>query len=105
MTEPTQDPQIPDTVPVTDLDQFVRILTDWHQTKVKTLKHMLEIPQGTVFDFNEEKDLVLQGDLHKGFMIGLTVALSELGELPFVAETEDDETPTTANEPAATSAD
>lgn len=93
------------TVPVTDLNQFVAILSQWHQGKTKTLKHMLEIPLGTPFDFNNELDLVLQGDLHKGFIIGLTVALSELGELPFVAEMEDDaEVPNASNEPAATPA-
>lgn len=79
----------PETVPVSDLDQFVRHLVAWHQTKVAELEHMLKIPEGVEVTFNEEGPQILKGDLHKGFLIGLSLGLMELGQLPFVFETED----------------
>lgn len=75
-------------VPVQDLDQFVRILADWHASKTKQLRHLLQVPAGTTVEI-DGVDHVLAGDLRDGFIAGITVALSLVGELPFVAEVED----------------
>lgn len=83
----TETPAQPDTVQIDDLNQFVFLLSNWHKDKVHVLKQMMEIPQGFEVTFNDEETMALVGDLHKGFKLGLIVALSELGELPFVAET------------------
>ena len=80
-----------ETVPIDDLDHFVTLLADWHTSKVNTVKHMLTIPEGTAVTVDDGEPLQLTGDLLKGFQLGLTVALSELGELPFVAEMEEPE--------------
>lgn len=82
--------QIPDTVAINDLDHFVRALTGWHSHKVKVLEHMAEIPSGTEVTFNQGPPVVLEGDLLKGFCMGLNLALMELGKLPFAAEMEED---------------
>ncbi len=92
-------PGQPDTVPVSDLDQFVRHLVAWHQMKVTELEHMLKIPQGVEVTFNDEGPQVLTGDLHKGFLIGLSLGLMELGSLPFVFETEEVPPSTPVDEP------
>jgi hypothetical protein len=76
------------TVEVENLDMFVKLLTQWHETKVKVLEHMLQIPEGTEVEYAESESKPLSGDLHQGFIIGLTVALSELGILPFVTQSE-----------------
>lgn len=99
MTEDNNTTEQPDTVPVSDLDQFVRHLVAWHQTKVAELEHMLKIPQGIEVTFNEEGPQILKDDLHKGFLIGLSLGLMELGQLPFVFETEEVEPPATPDEP------
>jgi hypothetical protein len=79
-------------VDVNDLDQFVRILTAWHSEKVTALEHMLQVPEGVEVTFQNEKPQALTGDLHKGFIIGLTLGLMELGTLPFLTEYEPNET-------------
>lgn len=90
MTEQTQT-QKPDTVEINDLNQFIFLLSNWHQDRVNILKQMMEIPQGFEVTVDEDEPMILTGDMHKGFKIGLIVALSELGVLPFVAETNPEE--------------
>lgn len=76
-------------VEVTNIDHFITILSSWHSHKVKLLEHMLEIPDGTEVNYNGEGDIPLHGDMHKGFIIGLSLALMELGTLPFGCEYEE----------------
>ena len=93
---------ISDTVEVQDLDHFIRLLFAWHENKVRTLEHMLKVPEGTEVIYQEGECIVLVGDVHKGFVIGLTLGLMELGHLPFAAELPDDGDDTT--KPTAQSA-
>lgn len=83
--------QTPTTVEVDNLNQFVALLTKWHQNRVAQLEHLLEIPEGTEAQLNDTVSVVLNGDVRTGFLIGVTLGLAQLGKLPFVAEvTEDD---------------
>jgi hypothetical protein len=75
----------PETVEVEDLDMFVKLLKQWHDSKVKVLEHMLEIPEGTEVDFNGTGSQKLEEKLREGFVIGISLALMELGVLPFVS--------------------
>lgn len=93
-----QTTEVPDTVQVQSLDHFITLLIRWHDTKVRLLKHMTEIPEGAVVEI-EGVDKAFTGDLREGFKLGITVALAELGNLPFAVEM-DDEQPA-ANEPVA----
>ena len=88
-----------ETLHVQDIDHFIRLLCGWHENKVNTLEHLLTIPEGTEVRFNDEGPQILQGDLHKGFLIGLSLGLMELGTLPFGVEIDDEENPATSNEP------
>lgn len=81
----------PDTVQIEDLNQFIFLLSNWHKDKVALLKHLMEMPEGLEVTLDDTEVAILKGDLHKGFKIGLIAALSELGELPFVAELIPDE--------------
>jgi hypothetical protein len=76
-----------DTVEIDDLDHFVMILSDWHSKRVKTLEHMLGIPEGTVMTTEAGIDITLSGKFLDGFQAGLGLALMELGSLPFAAQT------------------
>jgi hypothetical protein len=84
----TQLLQVPaDSIGVTDLDTFVKHLSNWHQGRIKMLQHLITIPDtGIHVRLEGQDDLPLVGDYHKGFLFGLNVALGELGVLPFVAE-------------------
>lgn len=93
MTDENQQPAQPETVEIISLDDFVRALVHWHGNQVAILRHMLDIPEGTEMTVNlgEESGprvLTIDGDTRLGFIAGLMVALSRLGELPFVAETD-----------------
>lgn len=81
-------PEVSEVIEIKSLDNFILVLMDWHETKVKELEHLLSIPEGIAVSVNEEPPLTLQGDLHKGFLIGLSVALIELGHLPFISSEE-----------------
>ena len=81
----TQSPEQVETVQVEDLDQFVTLLVRWHDTKVRLLKHMESIPDDAVVEINGV-DHVFTPEMRQGFKLGITVALSELGTLPFAAE-------------------
>lgn len=82
----TRAQSLPDTIDITDLDQFVAIITAWHQNRVAQLEHLLEIPEGTEASLNDDETIKLEGDIRTGFLIGITVGLTQLGKLPFVAE-------------------
>lgn len=86
-----------DTLHVQDIDHFIALLFAWHENKVKTLEHLLTIPEGTEVTFNDEGPQILTGDMLKGFVIGLSLGLMELGTLPFAAEMDD--TPVSPDEP------
>lgn len=75
-------------LPIQDINHFAALLRDWHTGKVSLLEHMLTIPDGTemVIDGGDPKPLT--GDTLTGFKAGLSLALMELGTLPFVYETE-----------------
>ena len=82
--------ETPDTLlAVNDLDQFVQLLASWHTKKVATLKHMQSIPDTAEVSIGEGAPIKITGEFREGFLLGLSLALSELGELPFVAEMED----------------
>lgn len=87
--QPEQGEALPNTevVNIETLDQFVKALQVWNRNKVQLLKHMMDVPEGTeVTDDSDNSTVVLSGEARKGFILGLKVALSELGQLPFEAE-------------------
>lgn len=82
-------PTSSDTLEITNLDHFVALLVDWHNNRVQRLEHMLEVPEGTEMQVDDGESRLLEGDLLAGFKAGITVALSEMGVLPFSYETEE----------------
>ena len=79
--ENTQD----DTLFITELEEFVPLLTDWHQRQVATVLHFQNVPPGMEVQVEgEEETLILEGKTLEGFRMGISLALSYLGMLPFV---------------------
>ena len=89
--------QAPETIQVESLDQFVQYLVRWHDTKVRLLKHMETIPEDAVVEI-EGVDHAFTPEMRQGFKLGITVALAELGTLPFGFETDDEESPAANDE-------
>lgn len=92
MTDKTP-PALPDIVPMESIDQFAQTIAAWHNNRVAIVKHMATIPPGTQIEY-QDKTLTLDGDILLAFQAGLTTALSQLGELPFVMEMEQPDAPT-----------
>ena len=67
---------------VVDLGTFINLLTEWHKTKLQFLNHLKEVPEGVSITIDDGEDLVLTGDVLKGYRLGLGIALSELGSFP-----------------------
>lgn len=86
-----------DIKPIADLNEFVSHLTAWHQNRVQRIEQMLEIPEGAKASLNDGEMVELSGDALTAFKIGLTTALSELGSLPFVIETDTNDLATPDN--------
>jgi len=73
-----------DTVEIQDLNHFVTALVSWHEKKVKVLEHMLNVPEGVETEMSGQAPIKLIGDALIGFRTGISLALMELGTLPFV---------------------
>lgn len=76
----------PEIVHVSDMNQFVGLMQDWHSQQVATVHHFTEIPSGVEVQVEDEPPFTLEGDTLKGFKLGIQMALSYLGTLPFYAQ-------------------
>lgn len=88
-------PTDPDLVAINDVNLFARLIGLWHSNHLKRAEHVLTLPEGVQMQLDDDPPIILSGDVHKAFLIGANLVLSEFGVLPFVAEM--DETPETPN--------
>ena len=75
-----------------DMGQAIAMLMQWHALGAAKVNHMLDIPEGSKVEIEGFPDLILSGDAHRAFRLGVQAALAELGELPFYAEYDDQPT-------------
>ena len=88
-TEDTEDSPT-EIVNISDMGQFIALMQDWHSNQVATVHHFLEVPSGIEVQIEGEPSFNLEGDILKGFKLGIQMALSYLGELPFYAQGSED---------------
>lgn len=81
-------------VPIPDLDTFIQLISAWHQKQVATIQHLSEVPPGTEVVVEGEAPFKMEGDILKGFQLGINMSMQYLGILPFEAEYEDATVPT-----------
>lgn len=81
-------------VQINDLDTFIQLLAAWHQKQVATIQHLYEVPPGTEVVVEGSEPFKMEGDILKGFQLGINMAMQYLGTLPFEAEYEDAPVPT-----------
>jgi hypothetical protein len=80
-----------ETVSVTNLDQFVAMLSAWHGNRVAQMNKLMDIPEDAEVIIEDlAQPVVLTGAVRTGFLIGITTGLAILGVLPFVAEIDDE---------------
>lgn len=80
-----------ESIEVTNIAHFLFLLKEWHDHKLHIVSHMMEVPDGTEITVVDDKEgtehtLSLTGDARFAFIAGLSVALSEFGDLPFHME-------------------
>lgn len=68
--------------------EMAEVLAKWHQHKVNVLKYIRDIPEGSITELDGVKR-EFSGDFREGVILGINLALNELGVLPFVMSTED----------------
>lgn len=78
-------------IPVDDGKELASVVVQWHALKIARLRHMLKVPEGTEVEFGDGETLKLEGETHSAYRLGIQVALSELSQLPFVAEFDTDD--------------
>jgi hypothetical protein len=73
------------------IDQFGHLVAEWHSNTMNTLTHMLEVPTGMEVVIEGEEPFKLEGEIQKGYKLGLNVAMSYIRMLPFVSTDAPDE--------------
>lgn len=70
--------------PITvDVAVFTKAFHQWHTAKMDMLKHFRSMPSGVVMEVDGAEPLPMEGDLLKGFFVGLDLSMSEFGPSPF----------------------
>jgi hypothetical protein len=71
---------------IDDIDAFAAVVLQWHNKCLHELSHTLKVPTGTEVCIDDEPPIVLEGELLKGFLLGIQASLVCIGKLPFFAE-------------------
>lgn len=74
--------------PIPDINEFARLVTLWHQNRLRQLIHLSTIPPeaGVTISVAKNEEITLTGDLYVGFTAGMKLAALIIEELPFMAE-------------------
>lgn len=89
MSEDQSPPTPPDTIPIKDLDHFVKVMVAWHSEKAQLVQHLLTVPDGSEFQVGDESVITLTGETLSSFKLGIEMTMMHLGSLPFVVELEE----------------
>ncbi|ECH0717596.1 hypothetical protein FPD04_10530 [Salmonella enterica] len=71
--------------------EFIQDLTSWHEQKVADLQLVLAKPDASISLGNGLPDIEAGSEKAKGVRIGIILALSVLGKLPFSFDEDDDD--------------
>lgn len=76
---------------IVSIDDFAAMIGLWHKNRMDQLHAISQMPNdgGITLEVDGE-DVIMQGDVHKGFMMAIQYAVGIFGTLPFAAEVEDD---------------
>lgn len=85
---PTQAPD--GSFQITTVHQFAGLFHAWHRKTMQRLDHFQNVPDGIEFTVGDGASEKLTGDLRRGFLMGMSMAASEVANVPFVTTTEDE---------------
>lgn len=71
--------------------EFIQNLTSWHEQKIAALQLFLDRPDASISLEDGLPDIEAGSDKAKGVRIGITLALTVLGKLPFSFDEDDDD--------------
>lgn len=77
--------------PIEDVNTFAMLVDHWHDQKMEYGNRLLEIPEGTMIELEDEKNpgqviaMELSGAYMQVFRVGVMTALNVFKELPFGA--------------------
>ena len=74
--------EVAEIVDLDTVDKFAKFIFAWHANRVARLEHLLQVPQGIEFKVGDGPEQKLEGDLYSGFIMGINMALNEVGNLP-----------------------
>ena len=97
----TQDPQMNQIEEITTISQLSQLVATWYDNQIAILNHLRDVPVGTQVQSGDEdasEIYVLEGDVLIGYHLGLNLALSNIGSLPFIMMDEVGDVPTEAAE-------
>ncbi len=80
-----------DSIPVENLNDFVRLLAGWHANAVAKVNHLQEVPLDSVFQVENDAEIVMTAPVLAGFKLGVELTMAQLGTLPFAVELDDEE--------------
>ncbi len=80
-----------------NLQEIAEGLCAWHQQRIKNIDTVLDAPVGTTLQLGKDDNdpIILEGELRKGFRLGLTIAKEWFEKFPLSinrAESADDDT-------------
>ena len=77
-----------------EIQKFIAHVTRWHAHQTGQLQSIIDAPADTPIHLGTGDDaIVLTGDHAKGFVVGIRIALSLMGTLPFHIEAAEGELP------------
>lgn len=77
-----------ESVVIDSLDMFAAVVAKWHQSCIRELQYTLKVPEGTELCIDEENPIALEGELLKGYLLGIQTAIVCIGKLPFFEDVE-----------------
>lgn len=80
------------TVELDTVEKTVQFITDWHTNRLARVEHLLQVPQGVEFTIGDSEVQILEGKLHAGFLLGVSLALNEFQTLPITVSNSEEQT-------------
>lgn len=76
----------PEIAQINTIHDLANCVVNWHQAKLAGLEHLLQIPEGTTVQVNDETSVTLTDTALAAFKVGILTAICELDELPFSSD-------------------
>ena len=65
----------------TDIHAFADHIDSWYKNQLNVINHFLDVPENVRMEV-DDVETFLSGDLHKGFVLGMRLALQDLQSHP-----------------------